>query len=172
MRYRVTEYEIEEQTIVIPEQITIEDLRLIVNETQKKVICSSMQKDNVYVQSDSISVNPSICELQSTDELTIEIDKGDGLANVAQQGDDSNATLTAIYKLLTGSEPDTPEVIPEGVEERLALILEFFGMKPIETYEFMTAEEVCSELEDIMTTMDIDLTPEKAKEITQQTLNN
>jgi hypothetical protein len=91
---------------------------------------------------------------------------------IAKQGNNPDATLTAIYKLLTGSEPDTPEIIPEGVEERLALILEFFGIKPIQAYEFMTAEEVCYELEEIMTTMDINLTPEKAKEITQQTLNN
>lgn len=102
------------------------------------------------------------------DNLNVDVD----LSNVAQQGDDPNATLTAIYKLLTGSEPDTPEVIPEGVAERLALILEFFGIKPIQAYEFMTAEEVCSTLEEIMTTMDINLTPEKSKEITQQTLNN
>jgi hypothetical protein len=102
------------------------------------------------------------------DNLNVDVD----LSNVAKQGDDPNATLTAIYKLLKGSEPDTPEVIPEGVAERLALILEFFGIKPIQAYEFMTAEEVCSDLEEIMMSMDIDLTPEKAKEITQQTLNN
>lgn len=102
------------------------------------------------------------------DNLNVDVD----LSNVAKQGDDPNATLTAIYKLLTGSEPDNPEIIPEGVAERLALILEFFGIKPIQAYEFMTAEEVCYELEEIMTTMDINLTPEKAKEITQQTLNN
>lgn len=97
MRYRVTEYKIEEQTIVLPEQITIEDLRLIVNETQKKVICSSMQKDNVYVQSDNITVSSSICKLQPTDQLTIEIDKGDSLAELAKQGDDQGATNTAIF---------------------------------------------------------------------------
>lgn len=72
---------------------------------------------------------------------------------------------------MKGSNEPSPD-IPEGVAERLALILEFFGIKPIQAYEFMTPEEVCSELEDIMTTMDINLTQEKAKEITQQTLNN
>ena len=66
-----------------------------------------------------------------------------------------------------GSSPD----IPEGVAERLALILEFFGIKPIQAYEFMTAEEVCSTLEEIMTTMDINLTQEQAQEITNNTLN-
>lgn len=90
---------------------------------------------------------------------------------LAKQGDDKNATLTAIYKLLIGSNEPSPD-IPEGVAERLALILEFFGMKPIESYEFMTPEEVCSTLEDIMTSMDLELTPEKAAEITSNTLNN
>ena len=90
---------------------------------------------------------------------------------IAKQGNNPDATLTAIYKLLIGSNEPSSD-IPEGVAERLALILEFFGIKPIEAYEFMTAEEVCAELEEIMTSMDLDLTPEKAKEITQQTLNN
>ena len=90
---------------------------------------------------------------------------------LAKQGENPEATLTAIYKLLIGSNQPSPD-IPEGVEERLSLILEFFGMKPIETYEFMTAEEVCSDLEEIMMSIDISLTQKKAKEITQQTLNN
>lgn len=176
MRYRVTDYTIEGQTIVLPiSEVTIEDIRLVVNETQKKVICSSMQKSNVYVNKTSeqsiIAVPASICEMQPSDKLTIEIDKGDSIEELAKQGENPEATLTAIYKLLIGSNEPSPD-IPEGVAERLALILEFFGIKPIETYEFMTPEEVCSELEEIMTTMDINLTPEKAKEITQQTLNN
>lgn len=91
------------------------------------------------------------------------------LGGVAKQGDNPEATLTAIYKLLIGSNEPSQD-IPEGVAERLALILEFFGIKPIEAYEFMTAEEVCSTLEDIMTSMDISLTPEIAAEITNNTL--
>lgn len=98
--------------------------------------------------------------------LNIDVD----LTQLAKQGDNEEATLSVIYKLLKGSNEPLPD-IPEGVAERLALILEFFGIKPIETYEFMTEEEVCSELEEIMTTMDMDLTPEKAKEITNNTLN-
>ena len=90
---------------------------------------------------------------------------------LAKQGDDKNATLTAIYKMLVGNDEPSQD-IPEGVAERLALILEFFGIKPIQEYEFMTPEEVCSTLEDIMTSMDLELTPEKAAEITSNTLNN
>ena len=118
--------------------------------------------------------------VEPTPEVSFSVENGNAgggscdidTTELAKQGENPEATLTAIYKLLKGSEPDTPEVIPEGVAERLALILEFFGIKPIQAYEFMTAEEVCSELEEIMTTMDINLTQEQAKEITQQTLNN
>lgn len=88
---------------------------------------------------------------------------------LAKQGDNQDVTLTVIYKLLTGSNEPSMN-IPEGVSERLALILEFFGIKPTETYEFMTPEEVCSTLEDIMTSMDLSLTPQQAQAITQQTL--
>lgn len=95
MRYRVTEYDIEGQTIVLPDEVTIEDIRLVVNETQKKVICSSMQKNNVHVEGATIEVPLSICILQSTDQLTIEIDKGDSVTTI--KGDDPEATNTAIY---------------------------------------------------------------------------
>lgn len=56
--------------------------------------------------------------------------------------------------------------------EDARMVAQFFGLPAAlpEGYEFMTPEEVCAELEEIMTSMDLDLTPEKAKEITQQTL--
>lgn len=49
---------------------------------------------------------------------------------------------------------------------------EFFGLPAAlpDGYEFMTPEEVCSTLEDIMTSMDLALTPQQAQAITQQTL--
>ena len=99
------------------------------------------------------------------DNLNVDVD----LSGVAKQGDNPEATLTAIYKLLIGSNEPSQD-IPEGVAERLALILEFFGIKPIEGYEFMTAEEVCNTLEEIMTSMDLSLTTEQAQAITQVTL--
>ena len=61
-------------------------------------------------------------------------------------------------------EIDTTNIASKDLER-------FFGVKPIDGYEFMTAEEVCSTLEEIMTTMDISLTLEQAKEITNNTLN-
>lgn len=57
--------------------LTIEDIRLIVNETQKKVICSSMQKDNVTsVSSGVVTYKDTIDVLASGDKLTVEIDQG------------------------------------------------------------------------------------------------
>lgn len=52
------------------------------------------------------------------------------------------------------------------------MVAEFFGLPAAlpDGYEFMTSEEVCAELEDIMTSMDITLTQQQAQEITQQTL--
>ena len=62
-------------------------------------------------------------------------------------------------------EIDTTELASKDLER-------FFGVKPIDGYEFMTAEEICAELEDIMTTMDISLTQQQAQEITNNTLTN
>ena len=174
MRRRIPTYTISRQTISIQGKVGIEDIRLIVNETQEVVICSSMQKKNIetilyapLTDTTTITVPTAICTLNTNDLLTIEIDKGE---EAAKQGENKEATLTAIYKLLVGNDTPTQDIL-EDVAERLALILEFFGIKPIQAYEFMTEEEVCSTLEEIMTAMDISLTPEQAKEITNNTLN-
>lgn len=71
--------------------LTIEDIRLIINETQKVVISSSMQKDHIvsivggvitYVESyvkvkkDGTMQTITIPTLADGDKLTIEIDRG------------------------------------------------------------------------------------------------
>lgn len=96
----------------------------------------------------------------------IDIDTTD----LAKQGTNAEATLTAIYEALKGSEEPSQD-IPEGVAERLALILEFFGIKTLDGYEFMTEQEIYDELEVIMTTMDGDLTAEMAASITEETIS-
>lgn len=91
MRYRVKDYEIyfpagDVQLIIFePKDLTIEDIRLIVNETKNTVICSSMQKSNVIVAATqdhktTVTVPKSVCVLDTTDQLTIEIDNGETLA--------------------------------------------------------------------------------------------
>lgn len=160
-------------TFGVDEVFSKDNVLGIINKTQSKVLYTPVQaaniEDVIYNEGTlTIVLADNVPSIIAGDELFVKLYD---TTELAKQGDDPNATLTTIYKLLKGSEPDTPEIIPEGVAERLALILEFFGIKPIQAYEFMTAEEVCSELEEIMTTMDMDLTPEKAKEITNNTLN-
>ncbi len=91
MRYRIKDYTIykpagDVQLIIFePKDLTIEDIRLIVNETKNTVICSSMQKSNVIVAATqdhrtTVTVPKSVCVLDTTDQLTIEIDNGETLA--------------------------------------------------------------------------------------------
>lgn len=113
MRYRVAEYTISGQTIALPSEVTIEDIRLIVNETQKKVICSSMQKSNVEVNSNTITVSFDICVLQPTDKLTIEIDKGEEIAKEQTLTDGVN-TLAGKIDNIKLPEIDTTELAKQG----------------------------------------------------------
>ena len=116
MRYRVKDYTIEGQMIILPYEITLEDLRLLTNETQEISLCSSMFKNKALIKKDgiwteipnAISISGNIitvtleaCTLQPTDKLTIEIDKGDSSEELAKQGDNQEATNTAIYALLS-----------------------------------------------------------------------
>ncbi len=91
-------------------------------------------------------------------------------STLAKQGTNADATLTAVLEALTGGNEPSPD-IPEGVAERLAMILEFFGIKTISGYTFMTDKEVTDELEDIMQALDNELTPEQAAAITTEAMN-
>lgn len=103
MRHRIKDYTITGDTdITIKGNVSIEDVRLIVNETQGEVICSSMKKSNVtcvYVEDldqTHISFDKSICEMQPNDLLTIAIDKGDSLDDIV--GENQNATNSRILE--------------------------------------------------------------------------
>lgn len=62
---------------VAGEPFTVENIRLIVNETQKKVLCSSMQKDLIVSVVDNvITYSNSLPALVAGDKLTIELDNG------------------------------------------------------------------------------------------------
>ena len=62
---------------VAGEAFTVENIRLIVNETQKKVLCSSMQKDLIVSVVDNvITYSGTLPALTAGDVLTIEIDYG------------------------------------------------------------------------------------------------
>lgn len=82
MRTRINDYSIIEGRQIdskIP-NLTIEDIRLIVNETKKIVIASSMQKDNIVdIDNGIITYKDTIQESSADDQMTIEIDKGDSI---------------------------------------------------------------------------------------------
>lgn len=161
MRYRIKDYAVEVAgnnlilTIPVPSGIDIsasaetvqklikEAIRLVVDETAGVVFCSSMQKDKYYSHSEQM---PST---QNT-RLIFAIPSGKTVATTDQ------FTIEVDF----GDEPMSNE------------IAQFFGLPAAlpEGYEFMTAEEVCSTLEDIMISMDLSLTPQQAQAITQQTL--
>ena len=61
---------------VAGEAFTVENIRLIVNETQIVPICSSMQKKNVSVTNNVITYTDTLPALQAGDKLTIDIDNG------------------------------------------------------------------------------------------------
>ena len=119
MEYRIKDYTIKGQRILLPRQTSIEDLRLIFNETQKKLICSTATKDNVtLVQGEGgtlVEVPASVCSLNSTDQLTIKCDYGDNLSSVAKQ-------------------------------ETLKEVAQHFGITAATEFTPMTTEEIESEL--------------------------
>jgi hypothetical protein len=77
MRTRINRYEVQGRQInTFMPNLTIEDIRLIVNEDKKIVIASSMQKDNIIVEGGVIYYSEAIAESDTTDAMTIEIDLG------------------------------------------------------------------------------------------------
>jgi hypothetical protein len=100
MEYRIKDYTIKGQRILLPRQTSIEDLRLIFNETQKKLICSTATKDNVSLAQVEggtlVEVPTSVCSLNSTDLLTIKCDYGDNLDEVKEAVE--NIDLSAFAK--------------------------------------------------------------------------
>ena len=78
--------------------LTVDDVRLFINESQMKVICSSMQKSNIdSIVSGVVTYKNTFPVLASGDHITFEVDLGD---NVAKQGTNSSATLTATQAAL------------------------------------------------------------------------
>ena len=114
------------------ENFTVENIRLIVNETQKVVICSSMKKDTIVsIVNNIITFNESLPLLNQYDKLTIELDLGvsgaealetevfEGKTNIANSISDKGipATSADTFSILANkitqieSNPPEPQVI-------------------------------------------------------------
>lgn len=119
-----------------------------------------------------------------TDPITNIEKKGDGrllitfsmvslIDQARADGDEEElAALNAVFNGEDGTGHKWTIEVDFGDEPMSDEISQFFGLPAAlpDGYEFMTPEEVCSTLEDIMTSMDIALTTEQAQAITQQTL--
>lgn len=134
MRRRINNYTINtsKNTITLDEAVTLEDIRLIIDETQMIVICSSMQKGSVTIKKDgekttitepvsistdgkTLSIKTDLCMLASSDKLTIEIDKGDKLSDVTEElkGTNTEATQTAILTAVQQAIKDAADMNKE-----------------------------------------------------------
>ncbi len=94
----------------LSEAIGIEDIRLIVDETKKAVICSSMQKDNVEVTGSTILI-PTKFGASASDTFTVEIDTTDKPADITDSVNkkvaaEHTTTRTAIADAKTTLETD------------------------------------------------------------------
>lgn len=151
MRRRIDTYTIDTaaNAIVLSEEtITLEDIRLIVDETQKKIICSSMQKNNMVIKIDgvkttipvpvtissdgkTITIDTQVCTLASGDAITFEIDTADTLSDVTSSistaitsaqsallGDDHTATQTAILQAVSTAVQDAAEMNKQAYSAR------------------------------------------------------
>jgi hypothetical protein len=77
MRTRINRYEVQGRQInTFMPNLTIDDIRLIINETKKIVIASSMQKDNITIEGGVITYTDALPISELGDYFTIEIDKG------------------------------------------------------------------------------------------------
>lgn len=111
MEYRIKDYTIKGQRILLPRQTSIEDLRLIFNETQKKLICSTATKDNVTLEQGdgitTVNVPTSVCGLNSADLLTIKCDYGESVDDIrGKKVDGEYTTLEHLRNMLNAMDID------------------------------------------------------------------
>lgn len=159
MRHRVKEYDIiAPYAIDIAGNVTIEDIRLIVNETQGVVICSSMQKGNIVAistgsESTTLSINPSVCTLNTDDILTIEIDKGDSLSSVESKVDEGVSTLSAKIDNIKLPEIDTILLAKEETliteSQAIQSAVNNIDLSPIEAKVEVGVETLSSKIDNI-----------------------
>lgn len=175
MRYRVNTYEVtfannpprvafafpvsEEVYTSLPAsgtQLTraiTEAVRLIANETRGGVILMSTGQKLVVT---GTSKSTSVVSGATVYKVQIQVNVGTIIA-LADGDEDEIAAINAMtpYDMYT-IEMDWGDVSESGsYSEQLA---EFFGVTLLQGYEFMTETEVTDELEDIMGTLDTDLT--------------
>lgn len=98
--------------------LTIDDIRLFVNESQMKVICSSMQKSNIdSIVSGVVTYKNIFPVLAAGDHITFEIDRGDNVAKEVNATANKNEILTKIEN----TKPDLSTVAKQGSDSAVTL---------------------------------------------------
>ena len=137
MEYRIKDYQVSGNSIVLPRETSIEDIRLIYNETQKVLICSTAKKENLsglgvlvvnnFNNTTTINVPTSICVLEPNDLLTIKCDYGDNLSSVESKVEEIGNKIDNI-KL---PEIDTTELAKQGENQEATNSAIFNAVKSI-----------------------------------------
>lgn len=127
MEYRIKDYSISGNSITLPRKTGIEDIRLIYNETQKILICSTAKKDNLsgvgaivvnnFTNTTLINVPTNVCVLQPNDMLTIKCDYGDEGATETTLNSAKEEILTAVEK---GAQESTLLAESEAIKQAIA----------------------------------------------------
>lgn len=133
MEYRIKDYQIDGNSIVLPRATSIEDIRLIYNETQKVLICSTAKKDNLsglgviivnqFNNTTTINVPTSICVLQPNDLLTIKCDYGDDLSSVKSKVETEANSIEAKIDEIVAAYNNGQEIIDQMVAIQLQTII-------------------------------------------------
>lgn len=98
--------------------LTVDDIRLFVNESQMKVICSSMQKSNIdSIVSGVVTYKNIFPVLAAGDHITFEIDRGDNVAKEVNATANKNEILTKIEN----TKPDLSTVAKQGSNPNTSL---------------------------------------------------
>lgn len=147
MENRIKDYRIDGNSIILPRITSIEDIRLIYNETQKVLICSTAKKDNLsgigvivvnnFINTTLINVPASVCVLQPTDKLTIKCDYGDDLSSVESKVEEVSNKIDNI-KL---PEIDTTELAKQGENIHATNTAIYESLKSSSGYIKMTNSE-------------------------------
>ena len=127
MENRIKDYSISGNSITLPRKTGIEDIRLIYNETQKILICSTAKKGNLsgigvivvnnFANTTLINVPTSVCVLQPTDKLTIKCDYGDEGATESTLNSAKEEILTVVEK---GAQESTLLAESEAIKQAIA----------------------------------------------------
>lgn len=119
MRQLIRTYEItgEHEITIQDVEFTENDIRLIVNETQGKVLAASVQKSNVVSVVDGvITLSSSTPSLVSTDTLTIEIDV-DTIGMPSTEEGEPKTIFEAIGMIGTALQAITGDTVTHIVEK-------------------------------------------------------